>query len=269
MKANCISIPKYPTSYTNEDAVGKGGNYIVVSDGAGGGGVYADKWSQYLVDNLPDTPITSFEELDNWVGNIWEAFYQSYEVEAMKVGGMLLQKFYDEGSFATLAAVWVQENNICQWMTYGDSVAFCYNYETKKLDHSFGKLVDFNNPPYLVSLNDPLKQEGFRQGNFETNEKSIVFVASDALSHYIIMMYEISHKEQYREELQTSLNAHSRNSNAIKMALSLDRINFEKDVLGKLITCINHKQNMQRHLDSLKRKGLLLEDDYSMAITRI
>ena len=41
----------------NEDAVIAKDHLIAVSDGAGGGGVFADKWSKYLVDHLPDKPI--------------------------------------------------------------------------------------------------------------------------------------------------------------------------------------------------------------------
>lgn len=47
---------------------------IAVSDGAGGGGVFADLWSQYLVEHLPHEPITDYKTFDNWldaVSTIW------------------------------------------------------------------------------------------------------------------------------------------------------------------------------------------------------
>ena len=44
----------------NEDAVKATSEWIAVSDGAGGGGVFADKWSQYLIDHIPDEPIIDY-----------------------------------------------------------------------------------------------------------------------------------------------------------------------------------------------------------------
>ena len=81
----------------NEDAVIAKDNLIAVSDGAGGGGVFADKWSKYLVDHLPDKPIKTFSAFDKWIDGIWEPFYNDCEKIAKKEGGMLLNKFYDEG----------------------------------------------------------------------------------------------------------------------------------------------------------------------------
>ena len=50
-------------------------DFIAVSDGAGGGGIYADKWSAYLVDKLPTQPILTFAKLDAWI----EAFNSARE----------------------------------------------------------------------------------------------------------------------------------------------------------------------------------------------
>ena len=99
--AFCQSVGKFETPpLINEDAAiaNDTKKFIAVSDGAGGGGVYADRWSKYLVDNLPSIAIKSFEELDQWIGSIWEPFYNECELLAKQVGGLLLDKFYDEGS---------------------------------------------------------------------------------------------------------------------------------------------------------------------------
>ena len=128
--AFCQSVGKFETPpLINEDAAiaNDTKKFIAVSDGAGGGGVYADRWSKYLVDNLPSIAIKSFEELDQWIGSIWEPFYNECELLAKQVGGLLLDKFYDEGSFATLVALWQSSSDKCLWIAYGDSVAFCYN----------------------------------------------------------------------------------------------------------------------------------------------
>ena len=149
MKAKSVSIPKFGEKI-NEDAVFARDGLIAVSDGAGGGGVFADQWSRYLVDNLPHEPILNFPEFDSWLEHIWEMFYNEHEELAKTQGGLFLNKFYDEGSFATLVAVWKVSESECRWISYGDSVAFCYDRASDSLQHSFGRIVEFNNPPLAV-----------------------------------------------------------------------------------------------------------------------
>lgn len=244
----------------NEDAVKATTEWIAVSDGAGGGGVFADKWSQYLVDHLPDEPILDYKAFDKWIDSIWEPFYNMYEKRAKIAGGMLLNKFYDEGSFATLVAVWKNGS----WISYGDSVAFCYSKEAGKLQYSCGQIADFNNPPYLVNCKDPTSEQGFRCGQFNLNNDSIVFVASDALAHYILMMYEVSHMDWYCNELLKALEAKTKNSNLIKNAISLKYKDFDKSLMK--ILEFKHKGHFKQHLKKKYREGLIGFDDFSLAI---
>ena len=262
MKNLAVTISKLEESTINEDAVKARDNMIAVSDGAGGGGVYAERWSSYLVNHLPEVPIKSFNELDGWIEDIWEAFYNDCEESAKQEGGMLLNKFYDEGSFATLAVIWKENNATCRWLTYGDSVVFHYNKNTKTLEHSFSKLADFTQPPYLINCKDELNPLGLKSGTFQTNDSSILFVATDALSHYILMMYEVSQKDEYKMELQNAINNHSKNGILIKNALQIKTLDFEKDVLNKLLNC-KIPINMKRHISAIKRKGLIGHDDNS------
>lgn len=256
-----ISLAKFEEDVTNEDAAIARKEVIAVSDGAGGGGVFADCWSKYLVERLPDEPIESFEAFDKWIDSIWEPFYNEYEAEAKTIGGLFLNKFYDEGSYATLVAVWESG----RWVSYGDSVAFCYNRESKELQHSFTRLADFNNPPYLINCKDPLDENGFRSGGFNIDDDSIVFTASDTLAHYILMMYEVAHRDMFGNELQEAIHAQTKNSNFIKTAMAIPRIDFEKDVLRKLQNS-NQPFLMKNHIKGLWKKGLIGHDDYSLAM---
>lgn len=266
MKTGCVSIGKFEPGCLNEDAALARENVIAVSDGAGGGGLFAERWSRYLLDHLPGTPITTAEELDSWIGEIWEPFYNQCEAEAKQLGGMSLEKFYDEGSFATLVAVWRTSATSCRWMNFGDSVAFCYDYSARTLRHTFGELGDFDNPPYLINCKDELNKNGFRSGVWETGKHTLVFAASDSLAHYILMMYEAGRGDDYAKELQEAEARQSKNGNYIRMAKALPAIHFEMRVLGKLMNCANHPGNFKRHLESLLRKGLLATDDYSLAV---
>lgn len=280
MQSFKISIAKIGENVANEDAATAGDGMIAISDGAGGGGIYAEYWSRHLLNKLPKEPITTFSKLNEWIDGIWEPFYNDYEVKAKIQGGMFLNKFYDEGSFATLVAVWL-DGNKALWCRYGDSVAFHYNYRTKILEHSFTKLVDFNNSPYLINYNHELKEQGFRAGEFVMDKDSIVFVASDALSHYITMMYYVANLPQYRGDIDDALSAQTKNSNFINVALSMKNIDFEKDVIDYLInnTDNSHSESKfidkdmlvneadyTKHLQLLNNEGLLAVDDYSLAV---
>ena len=265
MKAKGVSISKFEDGVLNEDAVRASNELIAVSDGAGGGGVFAEKWSQYLVDNLPPSPITSFEELDSWIDNIWEQFYNDCEAKAKEQqDGLFLKKFYDEGSFATLAALWSCDDEM-RWMTYGDSVVFMYNQKTEKLNYTFPQLSDFAKPPFLINCKDPLAPEGIATGSFPVDKDCIYFVASDTLSHYIMMMYMVAHRDDFKNELEDAIETHNKNSNLVKKALASKQTNFKK-VITKLVNCANHPWNFKKHIESLIRQGLIAYDDYSLAV---
>lgn len=268
MKSKSVSIGKPDEGGLNEDAVIARDYIIAVSDGAGGGGLFAERWSRYLLEHLPNTIIPDAEQLDAWIDEIWEPFYVQCENDAKQLGAMPLEKFYKEGSFATLAALWLTSDSESQWISFGDSVAFHYNYRTKLLEHSFGTLSDFNKPPYLINWKDEIIKVGFKKGRFSTDADSVLFVATDALAHYIMMMYEVCHKEQYAEELNKAESIHTKSSNFIKIAKSMTKIDFEKDVVAKLLNCVGHEANFRAHIESRIRKGLIAFDDYSIAMFR-
>lgn len=259
------SIAKINDTVANEDAFFSSPQCIAVSDGAGGCGLFADEWSRYLIDKLPkDRPITTFAELDEWVDCIWEAFYDEHEQRAKCGDGIFLNKFYNEGSCATVAAAWLLPDNRCRWMAYGDSVVFHYNRNTGILEHSFTRLADFSNPPRLVSCKDPLEEEGFRSGVFVQDASSVVFVASDALSHYILMMYELSKCQDYREELAEEYLKQSSNSQLQKAAETVS-FDFGKDVVEKLLHASENERSFKSHIEHLYEKSLIDMDDFTFA----
>lgn len=264
-KTRCVTLGKFEKNTINEDAVIARKNMIAVSDGAGGGGLFADRWSKYLLNNLPKLPITSASELDEWIGSIWENYYNKAEVAAKQLGGMALDKFYDEGSFATLAAVWKMPNDVCQWMTYGDSVVFHYNYATKKLWHSFSSLADFNQAPYLINCKDELNPTGFKKGEFQFTKDSFVFVTSDALAHYILMTYELSKQNEYGREIENAACMNTKNSNLLKKSMSLGPVNFEKEAIRKIRKGIYDKGYFYKWIKKLFNQGVIALDDYSLA----
>lgn len=146
-------------------------------------------------------------------------------------------------------------------------VALCYNKADDTLQHSFTELADFNKPPYLINCKAPLKEEGCRTGAFGTYKGCIIMVASDTLAHYILMMYEACHQDAYGQELETALNAHSKNSNFIKSTLAT-KADFYDDVLKPLVKSTVSKDRFRKHIDALRRQELIGFDDYSLAVIK-
>jgi hypothetical protein len=211
-----------------------------------------------------DKPIKSFEQLDRWIDGIWEFFYNEHEKQAKENdNSMLLNKFYDEGSFATLAVAWRKEDK-CDWVAYGDSVVFHYSQKTGKLEHSFTRLVDFARPPILISCKDPLEEQGFRSGIFKLDDTSVVFAASDTLSHYILMMYELAHRDQYMDELEEERLSMTSNSQLLQTASEL-HFSFHDDVIKPLQKASSSEKDFSQWLHSLYNQGILDMDDFSLA----
>ena len=81
------------------------------------------------------------------------------------------------------------------------------------------------------------------------------------------MMYEVSKKDYYNEELQEAMNAHSKNGTFIKNAIGINKLDFENEILKKLMNCRNW-MNLKRHISALVKKGLIGNDDYSFVAFR-
>ena len=127
---------------------------------------------------------------------------------------------------------------------------------------------DVDKPPYLINCKDELQKKGFCKGIFHTDSDSLIFVASDAMAHYIIMMYEVASEDTFKQELDEAESKCSKNCNYIKVARALHINDFENDVINKLVNTIGHTTNFKRHIQSLLRKGLIDYDDYSLAILK-
>lgn len=272
--SNFKTLKKFTDNIPNEDSCHVQDDMIAISDGAGGCGVFASDWSKYLVEQISlrsnDTPIVRFEQLDDWVGEIWETFYNEHEKKAKEYDGIFQTKFYQEGSYATLAVVWKTGMDVCHYITYGDSVVFHYSKSKGILEHSFTKLADFAKPPYLISCKDPLQPEGFKTDDILLNDDSVVFAASDALSHYILMMYYVTHQEEFKDEIEEILNGHTFDSQMLSIALrNVADVCLTFDMLITKLQYISHYQEeFDKFVKELHSRGILDIDDYTLAILK-
>lgn len=114
----------------------------------------------------------------------------------------------------------------------------------------------------MVSCKDPLEEEGFKSGVFSLDDSSIVFAASDALSHYILMMYELSKCLDYREELAEEYMKQSGYSQLLKTAENL-KFDFENDVIDRLLEASESESSFRAFIEELYGKGVIDMDDFT------
>lgn len=254
-------VPK-PEANNNlcEDACMATSMYIALSDGAGGGGVLADRWARYLVEHTSQKAIDSFEAFSAWMDEIWEPFYKEAEAIAKEQGGMFLNKFYEEGSYATYVAAWRVEPQHVRWMAYGDSAVFLYDFKTQNLQCSFPHLSDFAQAPYLVNCPNEPQEEGFSTGVWElvNPRHSAVFACSDALAHYVLASYLL-----WKGQLTTT-DELSKNIN-LQHLIEMRHADFQKDVLRPLLHAMQ-SNSFADHCRKLYRGQFVALDDYSMAV---
>lgn len=132
--------------------------YFSLSDGAGGVGVFSSAWAQHVTQGQPDVAFGPHHSLDQWLLGLGESFYNRNLPKAERIGGLVLQKFYEEGSYATLLYVWIdEEKERIMSLGIGDTCLFHFRlfgdrYILEKLypinlQHSiddFPKLLNWN-----------------------------------------------------------------------------------------------------------------------------
>ena len=79
------------------------------------------------------------------------------------------------------------------------------------------------------------------------------------------MMYELYKKDCYKEEIYEAINMQTRNSNYIMAAMASESIDFDVNVIGKILHCTS-LPFFSNHIKSLRNKGFIGHDDYSLAM---
>lgn len=100
---------------------------------------------------------------------------------------------------------------------------------------------------------------------FPIDDASIVFAASDALSHYVLMMYELSKSEEFESELMELRMKRTSNSQLLQMA-EKEALKFYDDVLNPLLRSVDSEADFKELMEALCVKKLIDTDDYTLAI---
>ncbi|WP_338761019.1 hypothetical protein WAF17_14675 [Bernardetia sp. ABR2-2B] len=241
---------------------------IALSDGAGGMGLFAADWSKQLVDNLPNEPFENVESVSNWLGTFWEQFYDRYSQKAAKLGSDYQNKFFEQGSAATLVGLWEKET-VFEWVTYGDSCISVFSKSS--IDNTFQMFPyslpsQFSTYPHLINVQEECQQEGFLKGSFEKENVDFILLTSDALSLYILLrVWQTEKKEEFKKlTLENSKIGHLANK-----INELEEVISANDFLENLWKITESKESFEKWCYEKHKSGVLENDDYTCVIVKL
>ncbi|GEM55388.1 hypothetical protein B0A58_10275 [Flavobacterium branchiophilum NBRC 15030 = ATCC 35035] len=163
----------------------------VLCDGAGGVGVFCKEWAQFLCKSIPNNPAEFGLDIRNWFENTSIKFHEEIILKADLTDLILNRKVYQDGSYSTLTACWLDKMaNEFYYTSIGDSCFFFFE-ETKngiilKQLSSINEQDEIESYPNLLNWNDDLLNE-LPFNSFEIINNFICVMASDSLAKWILL----------------------------------------------------------------------------------
>jgi len=170
------------------------GVLAAVSDGAGASGLYCGAWAEALVARLPDRPLTGLVDLNGWLDGFCLDFQRGLAAQA-KTDPRKHSKFVQEGSFATLAACWLERSGpkvSCRWLAYGDSPLLVFDRtggEPALVACHPDRLAVFDRDPQLLNWKTLPEPSALKAGEVALPARATVVLASDGIGQYLLLRH--------------------------------------------------------------------------------
>ncbi len=252
----------------NEDAGLANATTIAVSDGAGGYGIFADEWSAYLLRKLPVMPFKGFDEFDKWTDEVGGAYFDAKNAELHKYKPNQANKFLNEGSCATLAAVWKMGRGRVSWCSYGDSAVFVFRVSTGKMVMmSCDDVSIFARNPFLIDCMKAQNEKHFKYGEVCVESGDWVFAASDALACMLSLAYMTGYDIKRVQQLAEGGNRLATFANNILEWC--ENRNFYNDLLLPILQCRGDGERFTRLLHGYYDCKILDNDDYTFTCFKV
>lgn len=178
----------------NEDAFfekpAMGSLCFSLSDGAGGVGIFSADWARFLTQRQPETYPDDRRYWHNWFSTAAEAFYEQIDPENNLNDPLVLQKFYSEGSYATLLYVWIDEQkDELTSLAVGDTFLFHFNLNGRsamlKQIYPLANHHTLDDFPQLLNWNRAIEDwPAPYQAKLEKND--VIICCTDALAKFFI-----------------------------------------------------------------------------------
>jgi hypothetical protein len=264
IKAHSIVKPHEDERHREDRIKTDNPHFLALADGAGGQGLYAAEWAEHLLNNIPDTPITSGTAFVEWHSALKDAFYDKMlETVKVKIPDMQ-EKFEREGSLSTLLVLWpVQAENKLYMLSCGDSALF---HTTGHFQSSIS-YPEFMHNPSLVSCIEEYPEEKVVVRSYDYDAATTWLMCSDTLAQYIQAAFLLTHPTEENEaQLKLVEDDYVRLSQyTIDLRkLGIAQFDFEKDIMETLWTALDSEEQFKACLYRLHDQKLLGYDDYSL-----
>ena len=243
-----------------------------ISDGAGGTGVCADRWANYLLENLPDAAIEDFGTFKEWQNGIWETYFDETANYLKSNSPDALSKFYHEGSSATLAVVWEREEYL-KAITFGDAVCLHFSGNTRRLEHANIRLPDFLNNPFLLNCKEEPLSNGFWNEAIAPEKDDVLILASDAIGCFLLGLYALFHQGEadLSDDIQKVLKSPYRQANMLEnqeQGISRNPETTWASIMEGFWEALETEGNFRAYTDLYLKENALALDDYSAIMLR-
>lgn len=243
----------------NEDALFIGNNIFAIADGAGGTGIMANKWAEKLLSCIPDKPFESPRALNVWISGFWEDFYKEH-LSSLQQDHWQLNKFEDEGSSATLSAIWQLSHNNFEYNSYGDSALFIYNKQngTLRIQQDLISINSFTgSPPLLNWKSEEIEEKHFYREKFTLKPDEVAILATDGMAMFIYGAY-LTCTNAIKEEIQ------ERKMQSIVNYFRENTLSDFKSLLQSIHSALNSKESFSQLTRDWHKNKCLPNDDYTI-----
>lgn len=237
---------------------------FTLADGAGGVGVFAKEWAVELTESINN--LHSLERVITNIQKLKIEFYQERELFLEAHPNYFADKFFEEGSAATLLGAQLTSNSALKMLSYGDSGIFLYKVKTKRLMTNL-TVEHFGDFPLLINCNEPeTNAQGFFYEELIYEEGDMLVLCSDAVAKYLYLVYLFD--IQNHQELEILLGNKNASSEIVLKMLHMAQFDFTA-TLEQFEESLITEISFTSFCNHLYEQGLLEYDDYTLVIVRL
>lgn len=274
IKPMCHSIPNPADTgdeRANEDAL----EYRVVdeclllaiSDGAGGAGIFCGEWARRITKAQPDKPFDSEQMANDWWLTASATFYQDKSTQLDDADPLAREKFYAEGSYATLLFAWlfIREKRL-YYTGAGDTTLFLFRLYDD--DYAIHKVFPIATQPDLKAAPQLLNWRRHTPIDWTVHEagledKDMLIICTDALARWLLLQLLSLDTPGLQEVLSETLLADMKARPAATPHATT------RALLETLEANTTTEEQFRSFTETLLQSGHLEEDDYSLILLKL
>jgi serine/threonine protein phosphatase PrpC len=237
---------------------------FTLADGAGGVGLFSKEWAQTLAESIEHLP--SNNGVLKKIHELKIDFYNRQEAFLEKNPEYFSDKFFEEGSAATLLVSQLAEGQKIKTLAYGDSGFFLYHSRENSLETNIkpDHLIDL---PILLNSKEPSTREDalfYDELSYEPGDTLIL--VSDALAQYLFLIHLFECRKH--DILDLLLSQQTSVSDKVRKLQRRELFSFF-ETIQQFKFALTSENSFSEHCKNLFDEGLIDYDDYTMILVEL